>query len=98
VVEIAVTQARWQAVIPFEALDDNRADPPIIYRPEVKANALGGWVGGGLYGIRDLSPTMPCACLDLLVPQQRYLLAIFGEKSSLGRELRPVAQRYGADL
>jgi hypothetical protein len=29
---IAVTQARWQGVIPFDALDDNRADPPTILR------------------------------------------------------------------
>jgi hypothetical protein len=33
-----------------------------------------------------------------MTPPQRYLLAIFGEKSSLGTELRPVARRFEADL
>jgi hypothetical protein len=92
---IAVSQARWQGVIPFEALDDNRADPPTIYRPKVEDPF--GFINQGLTGVNDLRPTMPRALGRVPAPQ-RYLLAIFGEKSSLGNELRPVAEEFGADL
>jgi hypothetical protein len=94
----AVTWARWQGVIAFEALDDNRADPPIIYRPEIEPALNKGWVASGCRGLDNLSPSMPWPMLDLDPPKQRYILAIFGEKSSLGNELKPVAQRFNADL
>jgi hypothetical protein len=95
---IAVTQARWQGVIPFEAFSDNRADPPSIYRPEIKTALNYGWVSSGLDIDLSSDDVLPSVYLDLQAPKQRYLLAIFGEKSSLGSELRPVAMRYGADL
>jgi hypothetical protein len=92
---IAVTQARWQGVIPFEALGDNRADPPTIYRkgelPKFRT------ISHGPIGLDTLHNMLPTA-IGSIPGKQRYLLAIFGEKSSLGSELRPVADQYGADL
>ena len=90
---IAVTQARWQGVIPFEALGDNRADPPTIYRkgelPKFRT------ISHGPIGLDTLHNMLPTA-IGSIPGKQRYLLAIFGEKSSLGSELRPVADQYGA--
>jgi hypothetical protein len=94
---IAVTQARWQGVIPFESLSDNRADPPTIYRSEVEEAY--GFVSHGLPRLNELNVMSATPHpVRRVIPQQRYILAIFGEKSSLGTELRPVAERFGADL
>jgi hypothetical protein len=64
-----------------------------IYRPTRKTPY--GEIDHGFF--EDPVWTKPTANGCVPAPQ-RYLLAIFGEKSSLGNELQPAAAQYGTDL
>jgi hypothetical protein len=80
--------------VPFERIVDERADEPVIFRPERREPL--GFISRGL-SFAGVTP-LPVAQLVGHVPRQPYALAIFGEKSSLDREIRPVAERLQADM
>lgn len=89
--------ARWLAYVPFQAIQDQRNEPPVFHykpaeQPEpyltVDASVL-------LPEPEDLTPRVR---VTGFTGRQPYHLAIFGEKSSLTDSLLPIAQRYGASL
>jgi hypothetical protein len=101
----AVAAARWRGLIPFDALEDRRAGHPHIHRAERDTTALEVGVNAsfnaepptvdifdGEEGELGLFPTIAG-----MHAEQPFLLAIFGEKSSLGVEVDPVAIELGAD-
>jgi hypothetical protein len=102
----ASAAARWLGLIPFEDFEDRRSDDPVIYRAdrddtELTADVVADFdaspptidVTEGDAGEISLTPT-----LGGMTAEQRYIIAIFGEKSSPADELRPVAVEMHADL
>jgi hypothetical protein len=102
----AASAARWLGLVPFEDFDDRRAGEPVIHRAERDGTELSAGVGAdfdaqapqievteGETSEISLYPT-----LAGMAAEQPYILAIFGEKSSLAEELRPVAVETGADM
>ncbi len=95
--ERAAKCARWLGHVPFERIADNRNNPPEIHLAENEE-------------LRPIILTqfdVGVPCIDQIgvdinvegfVGRQPYQLAIFGEKSSVGDVVRPLAQRFGADL
>ena len=102
----ASAAARWLELVPFDALDDRRASDPAIYRAERTETALSAGVGAtfdaepplievaeGDTGEINIYPA-----LSGMEAEQPYILAIFGEKSSLASEALPVAREFAADV
>jgi hypothetical protein len=102
----ASAAARWLGLVPFDALDDRRASDPAIYRAERTETALSAGVGAtfdaepplievteGDTGEINIYPA-----LSGMEAEQPYILAIFGEKSSLASEALPVAPECAADV
>jgi hypothetical protein len=86
--------ARWLGYIPFNAIPDQRADEPLIFRPALTAPEAVIERGLGLEGFDPL----PTVQLRGFNPRQTYAFCIFGEKSSLSNEIEPVAAAHQADL
>jgi hypothetical protein len=86
--------ARWLGYVPFDRLEDERADAPVIFRPERKTPAC--FIARGLD--LDGATPLPGAKLVDYVPRQPFALGIFGEKTSLDAEVRPMAQQFEADM
>ena len=102
----AASAARWLGLVPFEDFDDRRNSEPVTHRAERDGTELSAGVGAnfdaeppqievteGEAGEISIYPT-----LAGMTAEQPYILAVFGEKSSLDDELRPVAVELGADL
>ncbi|MEJ7567966.1 MAG: hypothetical protein WKF41_06845 [Gaiellaceae bacterium] len=93
--ETPADAARWLGYLPFEQFHDARNDPPEITRfsqPEPEASLA-----------VELEVTIPDTVeptikLAGFVGVQPYKLVIFGEKSSLGEVVRPIAESRRADL
>jgi hypothetical protein len=102
--EVAGKRARWLKYVDFDRIDDNRNDEPVVYRPERPRPPrveVYGSVGSYAYGEIEearLGRCRPSAYLDNFAARQRYAFAFFGEKSSLDPVVRPLAQRYEADM
>ena len=98
--------ARWRRLIPFDALEDRRNSDPVIYRAARNGVALTVAAGADFAaeppsvnvfaGKDDEAWIFPI--LYGFEPEQRFLLAIFGEKSSLKPEVEPAAIALGADM
>jgi hypothetical protein len=83
--------------IPFNSITDERNSPPIIHR---KAEELFmTYLSIDLdIDVPDVDDIEPYAGVVGFVGRQPYHLVIFGEKSSLGEVLVPVAARLGIDV
>ena len=102
----ATAAARWRKLIPFDALEDRRNDEPFTYRAERDTTPLEVGAASrfgaepptmdifdGEEGELSLYPTIVG-----MKAEQRFILAKFGEKSSLRGEMEPLAKELGADL
>lgn len=96
--EGASKAGRWLGYVGFDRIRDERNEEPEVCISEPQNNAphvfttITGWI--------DL-PTPPAVelfCSGFAPPRQPYHLALIAEKSSVGDVLRPLAERYGADL
>ena len=103
----AAKAARWLGYVPFEAIRDERNDPPIVHRVEPTFNSISAHVFPGYLWVPDLElPEVPSAELSVQPlahadgwdKRQPYHLVLFGEKSSLEDVLEPIASRFTADL
>jgi hypothetical protein len=88
---------RWLGYVPFEAITDERNDPPIIR--ETHRGDPEPYVSIGLDieipGPDDIEPYVGCIDFE---GRQPYRLVLWGEKSSIREVLEPLALRYDADL
>jgi hypothetical protein len=93
----AAKAARWLGDVPIYAITDARNEPPVILvQPRRHAEA---WVSVEpdiiLPTIEDLTPRISVSGFE---GRQPYRLALYGEKTSLAPVLRPIAERFQADL
>jgi hypothetical protein len=93
----AAKAARWLGYVPFDAITDARNEPPVILvQPRRQPEA---WVSVEpdiiLPSVDDLEPRIHVTDFE---GRQPYRLALYGEKTSLAAVLRPIAERFGADL
>lgn len=88
---------RWLGYVPFEQIADERNTPPVKHR---RGPAwVQTWIDAGVeVAIPDASALEPRVNVTGFEGRQPYHLVIFGEKSSLGDVLEPLARRYDADL
>ena len=106
----ASAAARWLGLVPFDELEDRRSGDPIIHRAERSKTTL---VAGASAVFQAATPPSVTVTTDArsrtgwldfypalsgMAAEQPYVLAIFGEKSSLDEELRPIVVEKGADL
>jgi hypothetical protein len=89
--------ARWLAYVPFEAIADQRNDPPVV-RAKDRPDPTAGILAGVTVDIPDPEDLQPEVYVDGFQGRQPYRLVIWGEKSSLRDVLDPIAARYHADL
>ena len=98
--------ARWLGLISFEEFEDRRNGDPFTYRADRNTTPLTVGVGSnfdaepptvdifdGEDGELRLFPT-----IEGMNAEQQFVLAIFGEKSSIRGETEPLAIELGADL
>lgn len=99
--EDASNTARWLGYVPWEKIVDARNAEPIIFiaddRTEPEFFYANSGTGFDLPSEYDLRRKPEIACHGFS-PRQPYHLVFFGEKTSLGGVLRPLADSYGADL
>jgi hypothetical protein len=93
----AAKAARWLGYVAFDAISDARNEPPVILvQPQRTPEA---WVAVEpditLPSAEDLEPRI---YVDNFEGRQPYRLALYGEKTSLSPVLRPIAERFKADL
>ncbi|MGE3364791.1 MAG: hypothetical protein AB7I34_15220 [Rhizobiaceae bacterium] len=95
--EDASNIARWLGYVSWDQMIDARNAEPVIqivkreelrYRIAVDADVY-------LPDADDFRPRIQAVSFDAL---QEYRLVFYGEKTSLGSVLQPLAERYGADL
>lgn len=94
----AAKAARWLGYVPFDRIVDERNAPPEFFLPE--ASPLSGWsldAGEDAY-LPDLEDALPSVQILGFDPPQPYRLIFVGEKTSLGTELREVAEDVGGEL
>jgi hypothetical protein len=92
-----VKAGRWLGYVPFEAITDNKNDPPIIRRrarPEPRAQI---YVGVEVE-IPDADDIEPWVGVSDFEGRQPYHFVFYGEKSSLFDVTDPIAERLNADL
>jgi hypothetical protein len=95
--EGASKAARWLGYVPWENIEDARNTEPLI-RPSTSLLRFNPSCEAGiedLYLPHDLEPS---ATVDGFSARQKYRLVFWGEKTSLGAVLRPLADQYNADL
>ena len=94
----AAKAARWLRYVPFEAITDERNDPPIIHGA-AQPEEPWPYIGVGIHvEIPDASRIEPRVGVAHFEARQPYHMVIFGEKSSLADVLLPIAIRHHADL
>jgi hypothetical protein len=91
--------ARWLGYVPFDRIVDERNAPPVIVvhrdgEPEVEIG-LGATIEVTVPDLDDIKPTVH---LDDFKARQKYRLMVYGEKTSLADVVRPLCERYKADL
>ena len=102
----ATAAARWRGLIPFDALEDRRNSDPVICRSERDETEL---EARAATSFSAEPPTIEITesevgeigfypMLHGMAAEQPFLLAIFGEKSSLKEEVEPIAVEMGADM
>lgn len=89
--------ARFLGYVPFDQIVDQKNDPPVVrlWRPPQPKGYVAMDFDIVLPDVADLTPQ---AKIREFTGTQPYHLALVGEKSSLDGVLRPVADRYRADL
>lgn len=95
--ENASNVARWLKYVPWTRIVDARNADPII---QVRGDEADTWsvdlsAETFMPNEDDLIPTIKG---DWKPARQSYRLALYGEKTSLGNVLSPIAEQYGADL
>ncbi|HEV7253076.1 MAG TPA: hypothetical protein VGN97_08240 [Mesorhizobium sp.] len=95
--EDASNTARWLGYVPWEAIFDARNAAPVIRIHEERPLSYRVKIEAGLYlpEADELQPKITASGFDV---KQPYRLAFYGEKTSLGTVLEPLADRFGADL
>ena len=95
--EKAADAARWLGYVPFDRLVDARNSEPFIHRAEAVEAVPCVSVGFDI-SIPDIEDLEPTPYVRGFVGRQPFHLVIFGEKTSLGDVVVPIAKRYGADV
>jgi len=101
--EIASKRAVWLRYIDPDRITDNRNAEPVIFRSYGEgATAAAVYASLGVtlpeLDVGEVGDCLPFPSPPTIDARQRYLIAIFGEKSSLDFVLRPLAERYGANM
>lgn len=100
----AAKSARWLGYVPFDAIIDERNARPVIYVPEERTKV--GWFLSERSVCYEpevperpnFKDALPRFTPDLISVCQPYRIVLFGEKTSLEEELRPIAEKYGTEL
>lgn len=95
--EGASKAARWLGYVPFEKIIDARNADPII-RIAKTPSPRWGISFSSLFDLPSADDLEPQVWADGFHALQAYRLVFFGEKTSLGEVLGPLANYYGADL
>src|SRR4051812_32158613 len=98
-VQKAAKAARWLGYVPFDRIRDERNAEPEIYVPENSTETGFGHLS--CYCFLDapsLGNVLPHISAVAPEPRQPYRIIFIGEKSSLGSELRQLAENIGAEL
>jgi hypothetical protein len=96
--EAASKAARWLGYVPFEKIIDARNAEPIIRIWPASAEPPAMVATGALIDLPDAIDLKPEVFLSGFKARQRFRLVFFGEKTSLGEVLSPLADRFDADL
>lgn len=88
--------ARWLGLVPPERIIDERNSPPEIFVPSPGPVTASVTTGEGC--TIPASPTLPGIALNGFVGRQPCRIVFYGEKSSLGEVLRPIAEQTGAEM
>ena len=100
----AVKAGRWLGYVPFTGIKDERNAPPEIHAfslsfvPKLKVEQRSLYIPDFYY---SLAPTVTREGIDAPMDSRRrqpYHLVIFGEKSSIGDVVLPIAHRFQADM
>ena len=89
--------ARWLGYVPFEKIIDARNAEPIIRVAKISNPRWSISVIPELE-LPDADDLEPKICVDGFIQPQPYRLVFFGEKTSLGEVLLPLAREFDADL
>jgi hypothetical protein len=89
--------ARWLGYIPFDRIHDEKNAEPVVYIHEQKFHHSCVLPGSPSLNLPDPQDFEPYVSVGNLEGRQPYHLVMFGEKSSLGDILLPLAARYAAD-
>jgi hypothetical protein len=89
--------ARWLGYVSFEKVFDARNADPIIKVRDRAKQSYEVKIGAEFY-MPDDDDLIPTVTGDWGGAQQKYKLALYGEKTSLGSVLEPIAEEYDADL
>src|SRR3954452_15645772 len=98
-VQKAAKAARWLGYVPFDRIRDERNAEPEVYVPRHSVETGFGHLS--VYCrlcVPSLEIVLPHVYANAPEPQQPYRIIFIGEKSSLGSELRPLAEHIGAEL
>ncbi len=95
--EGASNLARWLGYVPWPSIIDARNEEPIIRATSVDEPDF-DIRGAKSYLIPDSDDFVPSVSVTGFNPRQQYRLVVYGEKTSLGAVLEPIADRYDADL
>ena len=95
--ERASKAARWLGYVPFEKIIDARNAEPII---RIVKNGDPRWFLSVMPDMElpEAEDIEPRVCVDGFASASTYRLVFFGEKTSLGEVLDPLAKEFGADL
>jgi hypothetical protein len=100
----ASRDARYLELVPAEWFVDRRNDDPIInaevapswFAPSIGIEHAEGF-DSSIYWLPD-EPELPALSLDNFTAEQRYLVEIWIEKTTVHDVLEPLARRYGVNL
>jgi hypothetical protein len=95
--EEASNTARWLRYVPWEKIFDARNAEPVVRMHDQRPLTYTVNVGEGLF-LPDQADLHPRITADGFDVRQPFRLVLYGEKTSLGGVLGPLAERYGADL
>lgn len=95
----AAKAARWLDYLDFERIIDERNAPPLLYVPGRSEMPIASSLSSGAHcEIPPLKSLLPDFELRGFTVQQPYRLVFYGEKSSLGPILEPLAKDLGTEL
>ncbi|MGB5903509.1 MAG: hypothetical protein WBH00_11685 [Xanthobacteraceae bacterium] len=94
--EEASNTARWLGYMPWEKIIDARNAEPVIHIANQKNPFF--WIQSKTYALPEADDYFPRVMMSDYDCRQKYHLVIYGEKTSLGGVLEPIAAQYGADL